>query len=523
MAPDVGDRGSQGEGRGEGLSRGELREATLSGIRWLTIARVSSELLLIVTTIVLARLISPAEFGRAAIALIVSALATSLASESFGTPLVQRPALPQEHVRTAVLLSIGVGFLLSVATLLLAPVVSDPLFGPDTANLVQLMAPMFLLSGLAVVPQALFQRDLNFQRIGSIEIAARLVAAPASVGLAIAGLDGEAIVLGALVSSAVSTVLLLTFGTRTAPGFDRAALRDITAFGIPAALSGMVRQANRNIDYAILGARLGAAQVGFYWRAFQFGVDYQSKISSIMLRIAFPVYSRSQNLDDMRALRARIVRFHATLIFPLLGTSIALAPVAIPWLLGERWEPAVLPTQILSVAGMTAAVMTGIGPLLLALGRPKVLLGWNIVSLVPYVLMIYFLAPMGITTVCIGVVGLRVATLLLYQWFLLQRLVGIPFRRLWDDVGPATVATLALLAVAFPLRAALDSAGAPVLVTLSVAAAAGGGVYLLSLRAFFGAAWGDVTMLADRLLPRRPRTGGGTPGPVAGAAAGTRS
>src|SRR5205823_14152932 len=97
----------------------------------------------------------------------------------------------------------------------------------------------------------------------------------------------------------------------------------------------------------------------------------------IMLRIAFPVFSRAGSLERMRSTRRRIVRVHAVVIVPLLALFIALAPVLVPAVFGSRWSPAVLPSQILAGCGMITAVVTGLWPLMLAIGRPGTLLRFN--------------------------------------------------------------------------------------------------------------------------------------------------
>ena len=127
---------------------------------------------------------------------------------------------------------------------------------------------------------------------------------------------------------------------------------DHRATACPAAGSSVLYAVSRNVDYVILAARLPAAQVGYYLRAFQLGSDYQSKISGILLRVAFPVLSRSRDLDEVRRMRARIVRVHAAVLFPLLFGLIALAPVFVPFVYGDAWEPAVPLTQIIAVGGL---------------------------------------------------------------------------------------------------------------------------------------------------------------------------
>jgi lipopolysaccharide exporter len=489
------------------LDRSALREATLAGVRSMTVAKVASELVLLASTIALARMIAPSEFGLAAIALIVSALAAVLTGEAFGTPLVQRKEVRPEHERASMAMSLAFGAALTGLTLLVAPF-CDTLFGDGSARLIQLMAPAFLIAAIGVVPHATLQRRLDFRRLGTIEVANRIGTATVSVALALAGWGAEAILVGYLAGSALASALFFASAPPPWPSIHRHAIRDIAGFGVPAALSGLLCAANRNVDYAILGARLGAFETGLYWRAFQFGVEYQSKISSIMTRVALPVYSRAASLDEMRALRARIVRVHATILFPLLALLIALAPAALPWLLGPAWEPAVVPTQILAVAGMTAALMTGVGPLMLALGRPKALLYWNLVAAAAYGVMVYFVAPLGITAVCISVVCMRLATVFIAQVVLMRGLAGIPFRHLLDDAGPATVASAALLAVTVPLARWLEGVDAPVILTIALVSVVGALAYTGTLRAVFPAAWADVLLLARRVLPGRRRVGG---------------
>ena len=128
----------------------------------------------------------------------------------------------------------------------------------------------------------------------------------------------------------------------------------------------------------ILAARISAAQVGFYWRAFQIGVVYQDKISGIMMRLAFPVYSRTRDLEQLRRLHERATRVHAAVVVPILAVGIVVIPVLVPWMFGDAWRPAVRPAQILCVAGMVAAVLTGFAQVLLAAGRPKALFRFNV-------------------------------------------------------------------------------------------------------------------------------------------------
>jgi O-antigen/teichoic acid export membrane protein len=289
------------------------------------------------------------------------------------------------------------------------------------------------------------------------------------------------------------------------PRWDSDAARDLWGVAVASTVSSLSYQGFRNVDYVIVAAKLGAAQAGFYWRAFQLGVEYQRKITIVMAKIALPVYSRTQNLDHMRQIRTRIVRINASLLFPFFALFIAVAPVLVPWLYGPQWEPAIVPAQILAGAGMVMALSTGMGPLVTAAGRTRALAWWNLILLVGYGATVFVSASMGgLVTVCGAVTTFYVVQLLVFHYFLLQRLVGIPVHAMFSDAGAALVGSVALVALALPTVMLLDSADIPVPVTLVGTTLMGGAAYVLTLRGAFSETWKDLVLLARRAVPRLP-------------------
>jgi O-antigen/teichoic acid export membrane protein len=483
----------------------QLRDAAFSGVRWVLVARIGGEVSAFASAVTLARLIPPAEFGRASVALALVPLAVILTFEGCASALVQRPEITRDHEHGAVIMSVGLGLILSLVTFLLAGPVADPLFNSRTAHLVQLVSPVFLLASIGAVPRALLWRRLELRRVSVIEVVALFSGAGVSVAMALNGYDAEAIIGGALAATAVSSVMLYAsapYGLRLG---NRESRRDMARFGIPAAGAGLVFVAFSNADYVILAARLSATHAGLYWRAFQLGVSYQEKISGVMLRLAFPVYARTQGTEELRHIHERATRLHATLLVPLLGMLIATAPVLVPWMFGPAWTGAVLPCQLLAVAGMIAAVLTGYPQVMLAVGKPRTLLRFNVCLLAGYVVLILIAVQYGLTAVCISVVGAYILLMLSVYRFLLGPAIGVTLRDLWNHIAAATTACVVLLAISFPLREALVSAGMPALVTLFVTGAAGGIGYLLTVRAAFPAAWDDILLVVRRVAPARPR------------------
>jgi O-antigen/teichoic acid export membrane protein len=478
---------------------GEVKERMLAGVRWVAGARAISEVLQLASSVVLARLIAPSEFGRAVIALLIANVASVLASHAFASLLIQQDEIGPDDIRTAVGLNLGIGLILSLMVFALAGPVSAAT-GEGQAGLIRAVSPVCLLAGINAVPSAMLQRQLDFPRLSMIGVAALLTQIAVSVGLALSGAGAGAVVAGALTAQVVSTAGTVLVYRPPLPRLNMSAARRLAGFGGPTALSNLVFTAFQNVDYAVIGARLNPTQLAFYYRAFQYGVDYQRKVSQILVDMAFPVFSRLGSLEEIRSVRARIVRVHVAIIFPLLAGYAALAPTLIPWLLGARWEPVVVPSQYLTVAGAVTTVLTGTGALLAAMKRPGLILGWNIGHLVCYGVMVYLVAPHGIVTVAASVAIFYVLQGLAAHWFLLRGVVGIPMRDLFRELSGASTGCAALVASAATLRALLDHAGAPAIVTLALAGSVGLALYLACLRYWFSGIWADLMLLFRRLV-----------------------
>jgi len=488
------------------LSHDDLKQAAVSGVRWTTAARVATEFVTLVSAIVLARLVAPSEFGEAVVPMIFVPLAVIFTFEGVGSALVQRKEIDHTHVEAAMLASLLTGAVLSAATFLLADPVGGRLFGKASAELLQMISPVFLLAGFGSVSRGLLWRQLDFRRVSVIEMISLALGSISAVAMAVAGLAAEAIVLGALVGAFVSAMMLLVSVPPPTPRFHREALHDVMGFGLPASAAGLTYVAVSNATLAVAAVRLSAVQVGLYWRAFQLGVVYQDKISGIMMRLAFPIYSRTSDIDELRRFHERATRIHAAVLLPLLSLLIVLAPDLVPWVFGERWAPAAGAVQVLAVAGMIAAVLTGYPQILLAAGRPRALLVFNLVLLVLYVASSWIAAPYGITALSWTVVGVHVAMIVAVYGILFRRLLGIPIGRLVSDLLPAVACSLALLAVATPLAGLLRGAGVPVSLLALTVGLVGGLTYCSALRSFFPVVWNDIVQLIAKVLPAGART-----------------
>lgn len=482
-------------------SNRELIGAAAGGLRWIAYSRAAIEILLLAGMVVLARLVPPAAFGAFAIVVIVHELAVSLPMEGVGSAIVQRRSINRAHLEGGMLMTLAAGLPMMALTLAAAALVVRPLFGGEVATLIAVTSPYFLIGAVYALPMTVLRRNLDFRGLSIVELSLNASRVAISLALAIAGLDATALVLGSLGGILVALALALRFAPVPGPRWRPREMRELLPYGGPAALATFSWAGFRNGDYAIVGATLGAAQAGIYWRAYQLAVEYQRKISVAMIQVAFPVLARTRGREELLALRRRMVHLVTAAVFPLLACIALLAPTVIPWLFGPAWEPAVVPTQILTVGGIAALMTDACGSALMALGRARALLGYGVAHFLAYTTAVVLVAPYGL----VAVAGAAAVVHAFFMWvayaFLLRGVAASPLRTLGRDLLPAGASCAGLIALGVPASLAAQGAGLPVAAHIAAVLACAAAGYLAVLRAGFPAVARDLGAGVARVLP----------------------
>jgi lipopolysaccharide exporter len=486
----------------------ELREAAAHGVRWSLVSRPTVELIQLGSIVILARLIVPAEFGRYAIALIAQEVAYMVVAGGLSSAIVQRKTVDREHMQTGMALGLIAGLLLALLTLVAASLIVTPIFGARTALFVRLLAPLCLVSSLSTVPMATLRRRMAFRRVSEIEVLSTVIRVAVCIGLALVGLSGEALVLGVLVGSVASALIAWVSAPPPPPRLHRGAARELLNYGLPVSLATVGWVGFSNVDYAIIGARLGALQTGLYFRAYTIAVEYQSKVSVVMSQVGFPVLARTRDAAELTQLHRQMVRLLTIVLFPLLVLLSITAPVLIPFVFGSRWAAAVVPVQILAVGGASTLVIDAAGAVLMAKGRAHALLGFGMGHFIVYGLTVLLVVRFGIVAVAIDAAVVHTLFLIVAYVLILGDSTERPLRRLWDDIAPATVSCVGLTAVALPLSFGLTAAHLPAVLWLAAVGLVAPPVYLLTLRTCFPSTWCSQSAILERILPGHRRLGG---------------
>jgi O-antigen/teichoic acid export membrane protein len=338
-----------------GAAGGDLTRNTLSGLLWTAWGAGAHAVLQLVVLVVLARLLSPAQFGVVSAALIVINFSRILYQFGLGPALVQLPRLEARHVGTAFTASVAFGLLLGVCIWATAPVAAKVLRIEAAGPTLRALAWMFPLLGIGLVPESLLVRDLRFRWLANADVATFAVGYGAvGVALAALGWGAWALVVAHLAQSLLRTVVLLVARppSASAPWFERRAFNELLYFGGGHTVARIANFVAHHGDTLVVGRWLGPAALGLYGRAYQLMATPASLFAGVLDKVLFPVMATVQrDAGRLASLYTRGLAVIALVVLPPCALLVVLAPEVVTLALGPQWMGAVVPLQILA-AGM---------------------------------------------------------------------------------------------------------------------------------------------------------------------------
>ena len=308
----------------------------------------------LVVTAVLARLLSPKDYGLAGLATVYVGLATVLSQFGVAAALIQRAELTPRYVRAGFTASILLGLFTTTLVWLTAPLAAAALGNAQLVPIIRGLSLGFLLANPGFVAEALSQRNLAWRRLMWVEVSAFLVgyALPALI-LASRGYGVWALVVSALTQSLVRTVTLLALQPH--PKWPRIGreIKELLLYGSQFTVARIFNYTAGQGDNLVVGRVLGVVPLGYYSRAFKLMMILVTYFATVVTRVLFPIMSRLQG--DRERLRSTYLTGAAVLGLvsaPVGALMVVLAPELISVILGPKWGPAVLPFQILTVGIM---------------------------------------------------------------------------------------------------------------------------------------------------------------------------
>ena len=299
---------------------------------------------------ILARLVSPDEFGVMGIALIVVEFSKMLAHLGVGPALVQRKELDRQHLTTGFSVSLFMGVFFAALLILTAPYLATFFRMDELTKVIRVISLVFLIDSFTLIAQALMQRNMKFKLIAIVEVSSYAFGdGVVGIYFAYSGWGVWSLVAANLSQSVVLTMLLVIlqpFPKRL--GFDLKSFKDLIYFGGGMTIGKMANFLANQGDKIVIGRTLGAAALGIYGRAYQFMVMPAGLFGKALDKALFPAMAKVQD-DKERLAKAYLtgVSLIGLAAIPLSSVIVFLGPEIVSVLLGPDWTGVVLPLQIL--------------------------------------------------------------------------------------------------------------------------------------------------------------------------------
>jgi O-antigen/teichoic acid export membrane protein len=476
------------------------RVATGAGYKFLGIALRTA--ITIGSTAILARLLSPAEFGYIAMATVITEFAGLFGAFGFTNVLVQRRVITRLQLDTVFWATLAIGTLSALVVFVLSFfaewLFSDPQVGP----LLQVLSLTFVLNSLVAVPWVVLSRLMNFGAEFWLQLGIVVVRTAAAVASAYAGFGVWSLVIGALVGGLAGVVVnfarvpylprfrfhlpLLTATWRTSGSY----------FG-----SSVLYYINMNLDLLLIGRQLGATSLGFYQNARSLTDEIRARIAMPIQHVLFPAFSAVQGeRERFQQLVLRAGRLLAAIVIPVgVGVS-ANANELVQVLYGEKWL-AMIP--VMSMFGLSAALRASTAissPLFNASNRVGLALRYNVVGTILSVVGVVLAMPYGV-----NVVAMTVAATSLYALVGFRAgfaLIGLGARDMAQVLGLPALAALVMWLATFALRQVSAAWGFNIGVMLLLHVTVGGFVYLVTLHLLSRQYLQDVRQAVQTFLSR---------------------
>jgi len=406
---------------------------------------VMTTVLRFATLAILARLLSPEDFGLMGMVTVVTGFAMAFADMGLSNAIIQRQQTSRGQLSSLYWANLMAGTAICAAIFISTPLVVGFYKEPRLTGILRLAALGFLIIPFGQQFQALLQKNLQFNILARVEILAVACGSGASIGFALGGWGVYSLVLGQLINSAVRTLNLLLIGLRTArPSwhFDWRDLKDYFGFGAYQMGERAVNYFGANLDTLLIGRFLGAEALGFYSLAYRLVILPLVYINPVITRVAFPTFAKIQ--EDNNRLRNAYLKMMSMLslaISPIVIGFFAIAHPMVMAFFGEKWLPSVPLIQLLAGVGLLKALTNPVGALVLAKGHADIGFKWNIVTTMVNLLVFMLVVRKGTLILAWTYLGLMLIYFFVFQQWV-NRLIDLRLESYFYAIRPGLLASV---------------------------------------------------------------------------------
>jgi teichuronic acid exporter len=373
-----------------------LKNKAVKGVAWSFLDNFGTLGIGFIIGIILARLLSPSEYGLLGMIAVFTAVAQTVADSGFGSALIRKPDLNDNDLYTTFWFNLGVSCLMYAVLFFCAPFIARFYKEPALTDITRVTSLTLLLNAFLIIPNIHFTRNINFKVTTKISYIVSISSGVVGIAMAFAGCGVWSLVAQGLIAAFLK-VVLYWFYCRWKPVliFSKKSFKDLFGFGSKLLASSLLNTVYNNIYQIVIGKFYSAADLGQYTRASSYNGIFSNNLTSVVQRVSYPTLSSIQ--DDKARLKEGYRRIIKCTMLVSFGGSLTLAAMAKPLIvlmIGAKWLPCVEYMQIICFAAMLYPLHAINLNILQVLGRSDLFL-WleilkKIIGIIPIVIGIFY-------------------------------------------------------------------------------------------------------------------------------------
>lgn len=427
-----------------------LKQKTVKGVAWTSLNKVLDLGFGFVIGVILARLLSPSDYGLLAMIAVFNAIAFAFLDSGFGNALIRKPDLTEDDNTTAFFFNLVAGIVLFGVIWVIAPWVSVFYDKPILTPLLRAEGSLLIISAFKIVQNTQLTRALNFKAKMIIRVVSSVSGGVIGIIAAYSGFGVWALVVMHIADALISLVLLWVISPWRPHGkWSKKSFNYLWGYGSKLLASGLLDTVYSNIYPIVIGKFYSAADLGQYSRAKGYADMPSQSLTGVIQQVTFPVLSQIQ--DDHQRLGnnyRRMLRFSVFIIFPLMIGLAVLAHPLVVSLVTDKWAQCVPYLQIICFASMWYPVHAINLSLLQVKGRSDLFLRLEIIKKALITVVVFICVPFGIMGICYGAVFTSLACLAINTYYT-GKLINVGFVRQMLDMTPTLLASLAMGAAVY--------------------------------------------------------------------------
>ena len=420
-----------------------LKLKTVSGLIWSFVDTMAGQGISLIVGIILARLLSPREFGLIGMITVFIAVSESFINSGFSSALIRKKDCTDTDYSTVFYFNLAAGAIFYLLLFISAPAISGFFNEPELKAILQVMGIVLIIDSFTIIQRTILTKRIDFMLQARISVIASTVSGIVAITMAFSGFGVWALVAQRVINQGLNS-LFLWIWNRWKPllVFSIKTFKELFGFGSKLLLSGLIDTIYRNVYYLIIGKFFSAQELGFYSRADGFKNLPSQNLNTIVSRVTYPVLSSIQ--DDIPRLRDNYQKLIRTIMFITFILMLGMAAVAEPMihtLIGAKWEPAIIYLQMLCFVGMMYPLQALNLNMLQVQGRSDLCLKLEVIKKI-----------IGIPIIVIGIffgikmmiAGMMVNTLIAYYLnsYWSGAKIGYSFKKQVKDILPSFILAL---------------------------------------------------------------------------------